>query len=257
MSIWTINREQLNKEEEFLNPEGSPTFGFIRGGTGLPFYLNQLSQSRYNFANTRNHFGGWKVPSNKLPTWQVVGEVQVYQVSLIEASNDNDTPDGPPNIIPEANNFYRKCYDNENGSFQTIICDDRDRDFLLDCNKSYYFQLGLEDYPDLFSELFTVYDYNLVNFKLTKFVLQITPANADVEFTLTIEVSSTVGGSGGNINGTPLSGLSTTIQLNLLDLVPQTITTELNTTNAGTFKQDYSVEYSSFTQEVTITKIYQ
>lgn len=257
MSIWTINREQLNQQEEFLNPEGNPLTGFIQGGTGLPFYLNQLSQSRYNFANTRNYYGGWKVPSNKFPTWQVVGEQQVYQVFLIEASNDNDNPDGPDQFIPEFNNFYKKCYDNESGSFQTVICDDRDRNIVLDCGKSYYFRLGLEDYPDLFSELFTVYNYNLVNFALTSFVSQITGSNADVDFTLNITISDTVNVTGGNINGTAIAGPATTIQLTLLDGIPQTITTELTTSNAGNFKQDYTVEYSSFTQEVTITKIYQ
>ena len=111
MSIFTVNRQQYNQREVLFNLNNNPPTTLISGGTGLPFYTNQLSQARYGFNNVRNGLGGIYVPSNKLPTFQVATKVQDAFVYLIKVSNDNDTPDDQDIEIPFANNFYKKCYE--------------------------------------------------------------------------------------------------------------------------------------------------
>ena len=260
MSIFTVNRQQYDQSQTWEDPNAQPSSGVLGGGTGLPFYLNQLSQARYGFNNVRNGLGGFYIPSNKLPTWQVSSEQQFSAVYLVKASNDNDTPDGPDIEIPFSNNFFRKCYNNvfNPDTFQTIVCDDRDRDNILDCGQ-YYLKLGLEDYPDLFSEIFTVWDYNYIGINVSAEIFGVTPPTAQCTFTFEFEFSNQVNVTGGTIGGTPIAGNPDFVQAPSFPLdVPTQIEVVLTTQQSGTYKQMYEffLDSNNLQAGVQITKIY-
>lgn len=264
MSLFTVNRQQYDQSQEWISPRDSPPVGVFGGGTGLPFYLNQLSQSRYGFNNKRNGVGGIYVPSNKLPTWQLSTERQFVSVFLIKASTDNDTPDDAEVNLPFDNNFLRFCYNNtfNPDTFQTIICDDRDRDNILDCGQ-YYFKLGLEDYPDLFSEIFTVWDYNFINVLFTGQVFGISgqPGSqvAQVALTYEFKFDAYINVTGGTIDGNPITGNPMVINIPSLPLdIVQETEVILTTSSSGTYKQkyEYFVDSNNLSAGVQITKIY-
>ena len=260
MSIFTVNRQQYDQSQRWEEPNGQPTSGVFGGGTGLPFYLNQLSQARYGFNNVRNGLGGFYVPSNKLPTWQVSGEQQFAAIYLIKASNDNDTPDSAEIEIPFTGNFFRVCYDNvfNPDTFQTIVCDDRDRNNILDCG-DYYFRLGLEDYPDLFSEIFTVWDYNYIGINVSGQIFGVTPPVAQVTLTFEFEFNNQINVTSATIGGNPLTTNPELVQGPSFPLdIPQQLEVVLNTSNSGTYKQLYEffIDSNDLQAGVQITKIY-
>ena len=259
MSIFTVNREQNDQLVEWESPSSQPTRGTLTGGTGLPFYLNQLSQSRYGFNNTRNGLGDWKVPSNKFPTWQVTCEDQFFEVFLIKASENNDTPDGPPILIPTSN-FNRTCFESKDIlTNQAIICDDRDRDNILDCG-SYYFQLSLEDYPDIVSEIFTIWDYSLVQVSVNLISASpiINSPNGDIELSIEFAFDNYINITSATIDGSPIpSNPYLFVSLNTPNLVQQTFDIEIQTSNAGVYKQRFGFTYDNTDPfNATIEKIY-
>ena len=262
MSIWTINREQFDVSERFFAPDDTVGSGVLAGGTGLPFYLNQLSQSRYDFASTRNSYGGWMVPANKFPTWQLQIDVTglPFSFNLVKASKDNDTPDSFAVELDFQSNFYKKCYNSVGGvnTGNLVVCDNRDRNMVLECGESYFFLVeSPELYPPLYSELFTVYDYisTLYQCTLEGVITTIILNQASVDFTFNLNGGVNI--TGGTINGNPLTAIPQLFTLTLTANVPQIVTTEITTSNAGIFKQDFEVLFDGNTISLQITRIIQ
>jgi len=260
MSIFTVNRQQYDSSQQFLSPDETPNVGSFLGGTGLPFYTNQISQSRYKFNNVRNGIGGLYVPSNKLPTFQVSTTKQDIEIRLIKVSNDNDTPDSIGDLIPFDDNFFKQCYNIENlpGDYQTIISLDFDRNNILDCGQ-YYLQIGKLNGPDLFSEIFTVWDYDYIGVNVSGQIFGVTPPVAQVTLTFEFEFSNQINVTGGSIGGNPLTSNPELVQVPNFPLdIPQQIEVEITTEYSGTYRQMYElfIDSNDLQAGVQITKIY-
>ncbi len=260
MSIFTVNRQQYDASQQFIAPDESPSVENFSGGTGLPFYTNQLSQSRYKFNNVRNGIGGFYVPSNKLPTFQVSTTQQDIEIRLIKVSNDNDTPDSIGDLIPFDVNFFKKCYQVESlpGTYQTVACDDRDRNNILDCGQ-YYLQIGRIDGTDLFSEVFTVWDYDYIGINVSAEIFGVNPPFAQATLTFEFEFNNQINVTGGTIGSNPITGNPTLVQAPNFPLdIPQQIEVVLTTSNSGTYKQMYELYLDSGNLQagIQITKIY-
>ena len=260
MSIFTVNRQQYDASQQFIAPDEFPTVENFSGGTGLPFYTNQLSQSRYKFNNVRNGIGGFYVPSNKLPTFQVSTTQQDIEIRLIKVSNDNDTPDSIGDLIPFNDNFFKKCYVVESlpGTYQTVACDDRDRNNILDCGQ-YYLQVGRIDGTDLFSEVFTVWDYNYIGVNVSAEIFGVTPPVAQITVTFDFQFSNQINVTGGSVGGSPLTSNPFLYQAANFPLdIPQQIEVEITTQYSGTYRQMYElfIDSNDLQAGVKITKIY-